>query len=268
MDECYAFNPVSVHLYYALIGPIVSLVLLCCGGFTYIKKAYPWPARLRRYVITDNVLFYTQCAIIGYLLYTRYHMENLPTLTLPCHLGLIVNTLMVSRWQDNRYLWYLFSAWCIPLAGGGAMGIIFRDPATWGAYKPPWYDEIFYIQHVMVYVVFHYVFLFKFQFLGRPYQIPYNPIRYSLLGVVPAWAIVHYVLWIPLSLLTGFNLHYVLCPMGGLRTSWPLPAATWPASFSILPMILGCLYYLGFELPLIYAFATYVLGVKQKPHVE
>eukprot|EP00667_Euglena_gracilis_P018770 EG_transcript_19992 len=259
MEPCHAYNAAEVHAAYMVAGSLLSGAAYWYLGIPVVRRCYPWPKQLKRFPVIDGILFWVQCLLLAYLFYSRYHMRNLSTLTLPCHLGLLLCTLLLSRWQDHPALWLLFGTFCIPLAGGGLLGIAFRDRDIWSDWEPPFYDEIFYIEHAMVYLVFHYIFLFKFNFRSGPFRVPTNPLRYALLAVTPAWAFLHMALWYPLGLGSGFNLHYTICPFGNIALAWPLPRALWPLAFSTGPTVLGCLYYLGLELPLTLAALQLVL---------
>jgi len=244
---------------YIVLGTAGCLAVYRYAGIAAVRKAFPWPNRLVVYPTVDRCLLLIQSTVLLYLLYTRYHMDNFPSLSLPCHLGLVLCLLMVSPVQNNRSLWVVFATYCVPLAGGGLLGILFRDRDVWSMWVPPLYDEMFLFEHALVFVVFHYIFLFKFAWRAAPYAIPSHVLPYALFGVTPAWGLLHWAWWQPLSLLTGFNLHYMLCPFGKVAAKWPLPPALWPAIFALGSVIIGCVWFFAIELPLL-NFALRLLG--------
>ena len=265
--ECYEYNTLWANLFYLfVVGPLFVLWIYH-KAVPIIRAAYPLPQnfKLKRFPVIDGTLLVTHGVLAVYLVWSRYHMQNLITLTLPCHVTLAVTTLFLTPLQDHPALHLLWGGLKVQFAGGGLLGILFRDRATWGVWMPPYYNEMFYFQHIVVFLVPHYIEYAKFGLVGRPFQHPYSPVRYILLASVPMWVVFNIWWWLPLSMVSGVNCHYLLCPLSGLkiddRFPW-MPHALWPFLWPAVTSVCGWLWFYGIESPINMAVAVYLFRVK------
>eukprot|EP01062_Namystynia_karyoxenos_P039787 TRINITY_DN28933_c0_g1_i2.p1 TRINITY_DN28933_c0_g1~~TRINITY_DN28933_c0_g1_i2.p1 ORF type:complete len:329 (+),score=98.82 TRINITY_DN28933_c0_g1_i2:83-988(+) len=248
--ECANYNAPAVHLAYVALGTAASAALLRRHGGRTVREAYDWPAVVTRSSMDDALCFALSCVGV-YNAYTRYHMGALISLLLPCHLSVLVCAVMLSPLANTDPVRDFFTALHMPFAGGALCGALFRDRDTWSSWTPPLYGEMFYIQHALVFLIPHYLYFWKLGWSGTKHAV-----RLTACASIPAWALMHFAFYHPVSLATSANLEYMLCPIKGVQSaeaagSWPLPRAAWPLLYGAGPPFAGAFFWYLLELPLL-----------------
>eukprot|EP01062_Namystynia_karyoxenos_P041662 TRINITY_DN30384_c0_g1_i1.p2 TRINITY_DN30384_c0_g1~~TRINITY_DN30384_c0_g1_i1.p2 ORF type:complete len:201 (+),score=36.75 TRINITY_DN30384_c0_g1_i1:222-824(+) len=167
--------------------------------------------------------------------------------------GLATCILMLTPLANHPWLRNAWTAFHAQVLGGALCGMVFRDRDPWAKWVPPLYDVCFYVHHWLTLLVPVYLCWGKLRWRSAS-----DTLSLTLFVSLPSSFLLHFGFYQPVSLLSGANLQYMLCPIKKVRKweqagVWPFAHELWPALLCAAAAVAGTLSWYCFGLPLLNA---------------
>eukprot|EP00929_Paragymnodinium_shiwhaense_P098588 TRINITY_DN60073_c0_g1_i1.p1 TRINITY_DN60073_c0_g1~~TRINITY_DN60073_c0_g1_i1.p1 ORF type:complete len:267 (+),score=13.30 TRINITY_DN60073_c0_g1_i1:281-1081(+) len=236
-EECYRMLPISGHVMQS-----VCVVAVSAAAYHGARQRIPelervLPAFSDSSSKTDAAFFYSLLVVEVLIALQRSYQGTLITFLNPCHLTAIAN--LVCLRSNSQISRMLYAFYAFPMSGSAIPALLTPDRSGWTL---PGYAVLFYSLHLLVFVCPLYLAAFR----ARPLVDHFLHSGRLATWLFMSYCVVFGFCWFgvlgPISLLSGRNVFYMLCPPGNLRKKLDFLGSAWTLVGHIVLALVGAIY--------------------------